>query len=192
MTRGDYLRQLDSKLKRLPVNKRSDIIEDISSHFEAGGESGLSDDELSRRLGAPDALAKAYAMEFATEQVREHTTFGNVMRMIWSAIGMGLLNVMFALPVWVFIAGVWVSLAVAGLTAAGIGLFSSIVALIDWIHPLASVYVPQRAVIIFGGIAVSSLGALAAIASWYLGKKLIRLLVRFLQMNKYIIIRRDK
>jgi uncharacterized membrane protein len=63
------------------------------------GEKAGIPEVLAEGLGAPEALARAYVIEFETERApRDKTTFGNVMRMIWAALGVGLLNVIFALP----------------------------------------------------------------------------------------------
>ncbi|MDR1262002.1 MAG: DUF1700 domain-containing protein, partial [Oscillospiraceae bacterium] len=158
MTREIYVRRLEALLKKLPPEKRWGITEDINMHFIEGSAAGQSDAALAEGLGTPESLAHAYMLEFAADRVTQNTSVGNVLRMIWAALGVGLLNVIIALPVWLVAAAVWLSLLAAGLSAAVGGAVAAFFALIDWFVPLPFVYTPLHVPAISGNVALASLG----------------------------------
>ncbi|MDR2657663.1 MAG: DUF1700 domain-containing protein [Oscillospiraceae bacterium] len=190
MTREIYVRRLETLLKKLPPEKRWGITEDINMHFIEGNAAGKSDAALAEGLGAPESLARAYMLEFAADRATRDASVGNVMRMIWAALGVGLVNVIIALPVWLAVVAVWLSLLAAGVSAAVGGVVAAFFSLIDWFVPLPFVNAPMHITAISGGAAIASLGGLTVIGTMYLGKWLLKLLARYLQANRTIIAKR--
>lgn len=64
MTQKEYIKALNKGLRfKLPKNEIREILADIVECFEEGAAEGLSEDEISIRLGAPDAAAEEFAAE---------------------------------------------------------------------------------------------------------------------------------
>lgn len=192
MNRNEYLKKLSEALtkSKLPADKRSDIIEDIELHFVEGAAVGKTDETMVASLGDPSILAKAYAVEYATEKVGEKATPRNIFGMIWAALALGLLNVIIGLPIWCLIFAGWVTVFGMGVCMSVAGLVVSIVSLVDWFVPLWFAYVPYHAICVTGGIAVASLSVLVTLASLKLGEWLVKMLLRFFQANYNIITKR--
>ena len=64
MNKSEFISTLESQLIRLPKSDRDDILSDYESHFAAGLENGLSEDEVCTQLGDPGELAKTYLENF--------------------------------------------------------------------------------------------------------------------------------
>ncbi len=55
-----YLEKVSKYLKRIPASERADIIKEIESDMSELQNSGKTSDEIIKRLGTPQNLAKAY------------------------------------------------------------------------------------------------------------------------------------
>jgi DUF4097 and DUF4098 domain-containing protein YvlB len=58
MNENQFLKELETALKRLPTEERNDIIQDIREYFTDGREDGKSDSEIAASLGSPNKIAE--------------------------------------------------------------------------------------------------------------------------------------
>ena len=187
MTRAEYMIRLTDSLSKLPENRRREVVEEILAHFNDGGGEGISDEALADGLGSPELLAKEYRAAYASEQASIRPSIGNVMRVVWAGIGMGMLNLIFVLPIVAALFAAWLSLAIAGGAMAIVGALSAILAIISMIIPIAFAYIAYPIVSVFACLMIASLGALLLIGSLYMGKALGKALARYVRTNMEII-----
>ncbi len=192
MTRAEYMIRLTDKLSNLPEVRRREIVEEILAHFNDGGSEGVSDEELAEGLGSPEQLAKDYRAAYASEQASIKPSIGNVMRVVWAGIGMGMLNLIFVLPIAAVLFAVWLSLVVTGGAMAVAGALSMILAIISMIIPIAFAAVAYPVATIFACIMIASLGGLILIGSLRLGGALGKFIARYVRTNIEIISGRRK
>lgn len=192
MTQAEYMLLFADRLGRMPMERKQEILEDILAHFRDGAEQGIPEDKLAEGLGDPEALAREYRATFAAEQAHKKPTVHNVWRVIFAGIGMGMLNLIFAVPIGAAVFAVWVSLLVSGGAMALAGVAAAILSLVDLIVPLSFVVVGYPVGMIFAGISIAALGGLLVIGTVYMGRWLGRVTVRYVKTNVDIIIGRRK
>lgn len=61
MTKQEYLKKLEEKLRALRIEDIEDIIEEYDEHFAFRSADGYSEEETSIRLGSPETIANQYA-----------------------------------------------------------------------------------------------------------------------------------
>jgi uncharacterized membrane protein len=192
MTRAEYMLRFTQKLGNLPDGRKQEIIEDIMAHFAEGAEAGIGEETLAEGLGQPETLAKEYRATFATEVAKKKPSVGNVLRAVWAGIGMGMLNLIFVLPIVLVIFAVWLSLLITAVAMGISGALAAVLTLVHIIIPLSFVAVAYPALTVFAGIAIAALGALLFIGVLYAGRFLGKAIVRYVQANIEIIAGRRK
>ena len=60
MNKEEFLRQLSNELASLDKNEKEDILYDYEEHFRIGIEEGLTEEEISKKLGEPKGIAKQF------------------------------------------------------------------------------------------------------------------------------------
>lgn len=63
MNKLEFMTLLKSELERLKVQKIYEILADYEEHFAHAARKGIHEEEISRKLGSPLTLAKAYETE---------------------------------------------------------------------------------------------------------------------------------
>ncbi len=187
MTRAEYMIRLTDKLSSMPEVRRREIVEEILAHFNDGGSEGISDEALAEGLGSPELLAKEYRAAYASEQASIKPSIGNVMRVVWAGMGMGMLNLIFVLPIVAIVFAVWLSLVVMGGAMALAGALAAILAIISIIIPIAFVYIAYPVISIFACVMIASLGGLILIGSLRLGGAMGKFIARYVRTNIEII-----
>lgn len=61
MTKNEYLKELETKLKEVNANNISDILSKYEKRWDFSTEAGINDDEILDMLGTPDEVAAKYA-----------------------------------------------------------------------------------------------------------------------------------
>ncbi len=110
-----YLQAFGRGLRRLPEQERQDAIREIESHVEDGLAAGASADEVLRRLGHPQMLARAYLAAYHFSRVRPGGT--QTMAEVASAVafvGSAGLGGMIIVPVFAILSITFGLLAVMG------------------------------------------------------------------------------
>ena len=60
MTKQEFLQHLNVHLQPLPAAEREDILADFEEHFQAGAESGKTEEQICAELGNPYTCALQY------------------------------------------------------------------------------------------------------------------------------------
>lgn len=105
MDKRDYLLRLKAGLKRLPERERHDIINDFEEHFANGLEKGLSEQEISRKLGDPGTIAKEMVAEYRIVAAERDRSFSSAVRAVMATTGIGISSVVGLFPVLAAIGG---------------------------------------------------------------------------------------
>lgn len=192
MTQAEYMLIFADKLGNLPMERKEEILQDILAHFREGAKEGIPEGELAEGLGNPETLAKEYRATFATERAQESPSVHNVGRLIFAGIGMGMLNLLFALPIGAAVFVVWVSLLASGGVMVLSGVAATALSLVGLFVPLPFAYNPYPAAMVFAGLCIASLGGLLLIGTVAMGRWLGRLTTRYVKTNVDIIIGRRK
>ena len=58
MNKSEFLEQLSSSLRNMPNSEKEDIISEYETHFISGKQDGISEEEISKKLGNPKTIAK--------------------------------------------------------------------------------------------------------------------------------------
>ncbi len=58
MNKNEFLEQLSSSLRNMPNLEKEDIISEYETHFISGKQDGISEEEISKKLGNPKTIAK--------------------------------------------------------------------------------------------------------------------------------------
>lgn len=71
MTKNQFINELENALKRLPVDERNDILQDIREYFLNGRDDGKAEAEIAASLGSPAKIAaellEAYSFKEAAD-----------------------------------------------------------------------------------------------------------------------------
>ena len=70
MSRDKYLRELETKLKKLPNDEIEDALDYYREYFDEAGEE--NSELVIRKLGSPTQVAKNILAEYATKEFTEH------------------------------------------------------------------------------------------------------------------------
>ncbi len=192
MTRAEYMIRLTDKLGNLPEGRRREIVEEILAHFNDGGSEGISDEALAEGLGSPELLAKEYRAAYASEQASIKPSIGNVMRVVWAGIGMGMLNLIFVIPIAAVLFAVWISLVATGGAMALAGTLSAILSAVSLIIPIPFIAVGYPLAAVFACLMIASLGGLILIGSLRLGGAWGKFTAKYVRTNIEIISGRRK
>ena len=187
MNKKTFLEKLEKNLKGLPKEEIKDVLFDFEEHFSIGIQKNRTEEELSSTLGDPKLLAKQLKAASFIKKAEENTSAGNIVRAVFTSIGLSFFNLVFILPPFIVIIALIVALFACSVTisAAGVtGFVSSI------FYPFFSSYLAftvNPAVGIFAFLGVAALGILFFIGNIYLSKTIYRLIVRYLKFNLNII-----
>lgn len=179
MTKERFLQQLDSSLKRLPLEERQDILQDYEEHFTNALADGKSEEEIAAGLGSPGQIAKELLASYHLEKVENSMTTGNIMRAVWAVIGLGFFNlVVVAGPFFALIGVLFAAWAVS----AGF-IVSPILMLIN-----TAIY-PESFTLfdLFFSLMLSGIGLFIAIGMFFASKTVFNLFIRYLKFNASIV-----
>lgn len=185
MTQNQFLKIMSGILKELPESEQRDILYDYEEHFAIGLKEGKTEEEISRELGDPKAIARIYHAEYRVKQAESNRSMGNLFRTVVAVLSLSFFNMFFFL---VPLCGLLTIML--GLFAAAVGVIVSGLALI---FGLIFVYLPIINFPItvmarpFFGIGFFVFGLLVLLGDYYLGRQLYNVVVRYLKTNINII-----
>ena len=116
MTKEQFLSELEKALKGLSSHERQDILLDYEEHFAIGLEEGHTEEDIARRLGPPNQIAKEMLANYHLEKVDHHLSAGNILRAVWAVIGLGFFNLVIVLGPFFALAAVIFSLWVVSVS----------------------------------------------------------------------------
>lgn len=94
MTKAEYLAELEKRLGVLDAEERAELLADYEAHFEHGLASGRPDEEIVRRLGPPQAVAREILYQLSVDRASAQPTLRRVSRAVFAGVGLGLVNVL--------------------------------------------------------------------------------------------------
>jgi uncharacterized membrane protein len=113
MTRQQFIATLRDGLRGLPVQAVDDIVADYETHFADGEAAGRTEAEVAAALGDPARLARELRAEGALTRWREERSPGAAAAAIFAVLGLGAIDILILLPVFMAVAGVLFGLFMA-------------------------------------------------------------------------------
>jgi uncharacterized membrane protein len=98
MNSHEYLGALRRALSDLPAEVQQDIVQDFERHFIDGKANGRTEDELSKGLGSPRAVAAELRATMRLEQVQRSGSLRNFGRLLRALLGMFSFNLFVSIP----------------------------------------------------------------------------------------------
>ncbi|MBN2853031.1 MAG: DUF1700 domain-containing protein [Clostridia bacterium] len=185
MTRKNFMSILETRLRHIPITERKDILEDYTEHFNAGMESGKSEEEICEALGDPIKIAKQYTATSFAEASTKNNSAKSALKAIIAALGLGFFNLIVGLPVLIFI----ITLVIVFYSvAASIFVTGLALALCSLLFPFFSLTGVYIIISIFGGIALMALGLLMIIGSTYFTKYTFIGIAKYIKANFNLIV----
>ena len=118
MTRTEFLDRLRQGLAGLPQATIADFVADYEAHFADAAAAGRSEAEVAAALGDPARLARELKAEAGLKSWETVKTPSSAVSAIVSIIGLGALDILVLIPVFMGVAG-----ALVGFFSGTIGVF---------------------------------------------------------------------
>jgi uncharacterized membrane protein len=192
MNKKEYLDNLSKYLRGIPSEDEKDIISDFEEHFEMGIEEGRTEEDLSKSLGEPKALANQLRASIMVAQAEKETTAVNITRAVFASLGLGFFNLIFVLGPFIAVLGVLLTLFITGISIAAAGIVGLLSTIFSPLFPEYFNLIVNPAVGIFASIGAVSFGVLFFIGDVYLTKRFFRLFIRYIKFNARIVTGRER
>ena len=173
MNKEQFLKQLESSLKKLSVEERQDILQDYKEYFSIGIEKGKSEEEISASLGQPKQIAKELLASYHIEMVEQTTSASNILRAVWAVIGLGFFNLLIVLAPFLTL----VSIVISGWIVSAAFILSPLGILINLV-------IGQfKMVDLFLSLCLCGIGIFVALGMFTATKALTKGFIRYLKFN---------
>lgn len=173
MTRSEFMQKLAKALAKAEQNQRDEILLSFNEHFDEGLASGMTEQQISEKLGDPASIAAMYHMETALNRAEKKQSLGSTLGVILAAVGVGVFNVFIGFWIFFAIFIVLFALYVTAVAVFGAGVFVAV------ILPL-----PQG---LFAGITIAAVGVLIFILTLMLTKLVSLGVVKYIRFNEKIL-----
>ncbi len=191
MNKLEFMTLLKSELERLKVQKINEVLADYEEHFAHASRKGISEEEISKKLGSPLTLAKAYETEaliFGLKEKGQGLQIGSTVKVFLRLLILAPFNffVVFipgAIVFSILIAGWSVALAIA---AAGFGILSALPGLI---FSGLGFWLGLGSVMAFTGII--SIALLSFLIMFVISKFIFKGLLQYFQWNLDFILQKE-
>lgn len=121
MTQDAFIQQLRHELRSLPKQVVDEIVADYREYFGDALAAGRSEAEVVAALGDPVKLARELRAQATFRQWETRRSFGNLLQVIVSIAGLGLLQLLLLIPFMVYLLMLTIGYVVSGgLTVAGL------------------------------------------------------------------------
>jgi uncharacterized membrane protein len=121
MTQDAFIQQLRHELRSLPKPVVDEIVADYREYFGDALAAGRSEADVVAALGDPVKLARELKAQATFRQWETRRSFGNLMRVVASIAGLGLLQLLLLIPFMFYLLILTIGYAVSGaLTVAGL------------------------------------------------------------------------
>lgn len=101
MTRDAFMAQLRAGLRGLPPQTIADIVADHEAHFTEGLAAGRSEADVATALGDPGRLARELRAEQALGRWEENRNPSAAAAAVFAVLGLGAIDLLILLPVWI-------------------------------------------------------------------------------------------
>ncbi len=188
MNREEYLKNLNKLIKNLPKEEREDIISDYEEHFIIGLEKGRSEEEISKALGDPKAVAKQIKADYKVKKAEDKPSPSTIIEAVLAVAGLSLLNIVFiAIPA-LIVAVIILSLVVTGLSVIFAGILTMLSPILEPIIP-QYIHLPVRGGIfgtfltVVGGFGITVMGTFFVIIMGYVANWFYKFVIKHLKSN---------
>ena len=192
MNKKEYIDKLYSSLGNISEGEKRDILMDYEEHFQIGLERGISEEEISKKLGRPEHIAKHFKYTSLVSKAEEKTTPINIIRVIISGIGLGFFNLILGLPFIVTIGSLLISGVAVGLSLSLAGGSFFIATILEPINLsfVSMPYIPNissRLMLIFFGVGLTFIGISVIILFIKITKSFLLGVLKYIKTNVKII-----
>ena len=192
MNKKEFLNKLYISLRNIPEVEKGEIIQDYEEHFNVGIERGLSEEEISTKLGNPEQIGRQYKYNSLVNKAEENTTPLNILRVLISGMGLGFFNLVLGLPIIFTIFALLISGLAVGLSMGIAGVSISIASLLEPLNlPFINmIYIPNMAsrfMLFFLGIGVALLSIVFTIGILKLTQVFFKGMLKYIKANAKII-----
>lgn len=179
MNKERFLKELRAATARLPQNEQYEIIRDYEEYFAIGQLDGKTEEQISNSLGSPKSIGKELSAMYQIEKAETNTTIGNLMRAMWTVVGLGFFNLLIVLGPFLVLA----SLIFTG-WVAGIGFIAA-----PFLVLLNVVIYPDIFELfdLFSSLAFCGLGLFIAIGTFLATKAFMNGFIRYMKFNTKLV-----
>ena len=179
MNKERFIKELRAATTKLPKNEQLEILQDYEEYFAIGQLDGKTEEQISSSLGSPKSIGKELSAMSQIEKAETNATIGNMMRAMWTVIGLGFFNLIIVLAPFLVLASViltgWV---------AGIGFIAAPLLVV-----VNVVIYPETFELfdLFSSLAFCGLGLLIAIGTFLATKFFINGFIRYMKFNTKLV-----
>ena len=112
MNRTEYMRVLEKRLGSLDSDEREEALQYYRDHFQEALAMGETEEEICKKLGDPDKIARFILAEYSVDNLDEKRPGRSIMSAIVSIIGLGFFNLVVSLPFFIVLYALVLSLYV--------------------------------------------------------------------------------
>ncbi len=194
MNKEEFLESLKSNLKNIPQGDVVEILRDYAEHISIGLNKGREETELLKSLGDPADIARQIKADYHIKKAETKISAANIFRAIYASAGMGILNLLFILPLFITLLLLLFLLFVipfSFIMAGNMVLIACVASILmpDYFAEISGfvISLPEAVGASFMSIGLASLGYLIWIGAYHITKFLYGLVLRYLKFNLRIL-----
>lgn len=190
MNEQSFIREMQGALGGLSHEQREEILSEYRSHFFEGRERGKSDEEISRALGEPRSVARAYLADYHFQAFRSPapgqsvgTSVSHLVRAVFVTFSLLFFNFFLMLiPVLMytaFISALWVMLG----ALAMVGFTFLMVSIIGGTASVPLISISSQLALGFYSLAAVTGASLGLVGLFYVTRGSVRALMKYIRLN---------
>lgn len=194
MNKEGFLESLRRNLKNNPEKDIVEIIRDYEEHISIGLKNGREEAELIKSLGDPADIARQIKADYHIKKAETKTSAANIFRAIYASAGIGVLNLIFILPLLIallFLLFLLFIIPLSFIMAGNMVLIACLASILipDYFFGLSGAFIsfPEAIGASFMSIGLVSTGWLILIGAFHATKFISELVLRYLKFNLSII-----
>jgi uncharacterized membrane protein len=184
MNKSEFLSELKKHVQKLPKSEQEAVFSDYEEHFEHGVFEGRSEEEIAKSLGHPKRIARELLTEYHLIRAEQTHSYVSVIRVVFTSLGLGLLNLIFVLAPFLVILSILIACYAVSLAfvISPLSLFFYLSSQVGWQSLL---------LLFFITLGLLGTGLLFGTSTTILTKKFFSGFIRYLKSNLNII-RRER
>ncbi len=194
MNKEGFLESLKRNLKNIPEEDLLEILRDYAEHISIGLNKGREESELMKSLGDPADIARQINADYHIKKAETKTSTANIFRAIYASAGMGILNLLFILPLFIVLLLLLFLLFVIPfllIMASNMVLIACVASILmpEYFAKISGfvISLPEAVGVFFINLGFASLGYLIWIGAYHITKFLYGLVLRYLKFNLSIL-----
>ncbi len=177
------MKLLQNSLKFMSEQEKKDIVYEFYRHFNEGKLEEKSEEEISEKLGDPEEIAKELNAVYAMKRVEENRNMKSLLTAMLSIMGLSIMNYIFIM-IGFFIMIILLPFILAYFIGVPIMILSPIILIIlGVVHGFSTIGAGE----FFESIKGLIMGAVLALAGYFIGKFFIKLFIRYLRWNMSMV-----